>query len=1701
MKNSIKQFISMLLAVMLIIGMMVPASAANAGEIPLAVVYSSDNRGKTPVSAVEANDTFYAVVNFYGCPTTSALDSVCAFGICISYDQEKMTMPTKAIGRGSLNPTFAENVAFINYSTRDGLTELNGDDEPYLVGSGRLFALKVTAKEALTSEDLSKIKIIDSAIGKNGVKNETYLLNGHSDEFTIVKLPHFAASVDANTKFYTRSTALDVKAALTYTFINADGTPGTVDTDKVEVTLPEGGLQADVTNKVTVEYEGYTCVVDVTAELDVRTAIKVTKVPTKMSYISGETLNLTDLEVEAEYKSGYKHVLDSGVYGTIPSKTMPLTVKDHDKTMLKVKLGELEADVGTLTVSPADISTAVIGDITGQTYQGEAGCKPEPTVTFNNETLTKDVDYKLSYENNVDAGSNAKIKVTGMGEYTGSTEKTFTIGRATGSLILNVSPATITYGNTFSFTDGDGNSIGGARPTDIEIHYRKTGMSEDNTFNFTNPMAVGAGSYEFWAVRPEDSNNEKAESDKVSVTIEPRSIADEIITITIDSQTYTGSPLTPDVTAMHGSIPLVKDKDYTLGDYKFNLNATTESQLASVKVTGKDNYTGERTVTFTIKPQWLSVTASNFLQLKDGVESVTYTGLPITPKVDDSITVGTNNPIMLTKDVDYTVEYESNINAGTAKITIKSKTGSNYTFDKFTVDFTINPVKIKINSSQYDWVPYVDGDKIKGYDSDGGGQQSPYFDYDGKEHGIKLQFKDDARVNEIKLETLVKCTYTNAVNTNASGYTAYVTLKLNKDYETNYQLLGSSDTPVPDRTLTKTWSIHKATLQVTAPDLNIRCLELAGEKPVDYTYSLDWLGTGVKPNNLKITLKGLTCDGEPAYDNAGNTITFPQVTAKKAGTPTDSVELELGFTNYESIRVTIPVKYINKLSVSDKLSMADIEVVYGQSYAPVLKLKDEVVTDKTLYKITYTDKDGKPVTNPKNAGTYTIKATYEDDTEETVEGVTYPGHIGEKTATLTIKKRPLTADVKHAAITYGEAVDVNDCTVTFGNLVTGESLTKGTDFTVSTDYKTGDDVGDEYGFFITLDENSAVAKNYTVPTVTGTLTVNPKSLTAAMVEDVTAGLTYNGNEQTPTVTVKDGEKTLTSGTDYTLTYKNNTNAGTATVTVEGKGNYTGKVTKTFKINPATITEEMIAAIQAVTYTGKAQTPALTIKYNGMTLKEGTDYTVAYTSNTNAGSAAAAVIGKGNYTGKVEKPFTINKAAMVFDENQTVFRRSTVTGEQTESLQTIKGVQGETLSPALTLEAPGAQGILDSAAIDGTNVKFTITGSEGKANYKVKMTMPANGNYQDGEYTLKFEVADKNDVSGSITFPNGSSVYTGAPQTYEKATLNPNLAGTWTYTYTAVDGSGASLKGGLPLTVGTYRVAASFTNADNVGAANATFVITKATPPTPPEVKVDGEDKTLKDLEDSMRKDLGAIEGEFTWRDSDGKELDKNTKIEANKEYEWIFTPTGKDAKNYLPISGKTTPYVRDDLSWLPGVLGGGSTFNFRDVTRYDYFYNAVKWAAENGIASGTSRYTFSPDAVCTRAQTVTFLWRAAGSPMPSYRISPFTDVNYGDYYYNAVLWAVEQGITTGLTATTFGPDKTVTRGQVAMFLYRAASAVKPNITNSFTDVKSTAYNYDAILWAYDNRITTGTSTTTFSPDAFCTRAQIVTFLYRFYQGR
>ena len=177
---------------------------------------------------------------------------------------------------------------------------------------------------------------------------------------------------------------------------------------------------------------------------------------------------------------------------------------------------------------------------------------------------------------------------------------------------------------------------------------------------------------------------------------------------------------------------------------------------------------------------------------------------------------------------------------------------------------------------------------------------------------------------------------------------------------------------------------------------------------------------------------------------------------------------------------------------------------------------------------------------------------------------------------------------------------------------------------------------------------------------------------------------------------------------------------------------------------------------------------------------------------------------------------------------------------------------------------------------------------------------------------------------------------------------------------------------------------------------------------------------------------------------------------------------------------------------------GGATQNpFVDVKQGDYYYDAVQWAVGKKITSGTSATTFTPDGICTRAQTVTFLWRSQGSPKAAGAENPFTDVSKDAYYYDAVLWAVAQGITNGTSATTFSPDATVTRGQTAAFLWRVAKQPQVDQTaNPFADVTQNAYYYNAVLWAVAKEITNGTSSTTFSPDQGCTRAQIVTFLWR-----
>ena len=233
----------------------------------------------------------------------------------------------------------------------------------------------------------------------------------------------------------------------------------------------------------------------------------------------------------------------------------------------------------------------------------------------------------------------------------------------------------------------------------------------------------------------------------------------------------------------------------------------------------------------------------------------------------------------------------------------------------------------------------------------------------------------------------------------------------------------------------------------------------------------------------------------------------------------------------------------------------------------------------------------------------------------------------------------------------------------------------------------------------------------------------------------------------------------------------------------------------------------------------------------------------------------------------------------------------------------------------------------------------------------------------------------------------------------------------------------------------------------------------------------------------------------------------NVSVREGRDQTFTITPDKGYAVANVKIDGKSIgavkSYTFENVSRTHTIEvifmkanGNPQTGVFVDVATGSYYEDAVDWAVENGITKGTDDTHFSPDGICTRAQAVTFLWRTAGSPVSKTSTMPFTDVPVGSYYYDAVLWAVENGITKGTSDTTFSPNMTCSRAQIVTFLWRSEKSPAAGTANPFADVKSTAYYADAVLWAVKENITKGTTSTTFSPNADCTRAQIVTFLWR-----
>ena len=452
---------------------------------------------------------------------------------------------------------------------------------------------------------------------------------------------------------------------------------------------------------------------------------------------------------------------------------------------------------------------------------------------------------------------------------------------------------------------------------------------------------------------------------------------------------------------------------------------------------------------------------------------------------------------------------------------------------------------------------------------------------------------------------------------------------------------------------------------------------------------------------------------------------------------------------------------------------------------------------------------------------------------------------------------------------------------------------------------------------------------------------------------------------------------------------------TATVEAQYDGTTFAKVDVTIGTSAGGDFYSIDPVIADQTYTGSALEPAVKVTKNGNEITEG--FTVEYSNNTKVGTATAIVKVGDTVIGRAN--FKITKA-----------------------------------TPAISISA-------DPATMSGSGtVKLTVRGVPNEGSVKVTC---------DDDIT----VTKNKDGTFSATLPNQTKTYT------------------FTARYTGEKNGNYNNKDAKCTVAVTHHSSSS-------SSSNPTYSVT--TPSKSENGKVSLDKSTAKKGDTvtvTVTPDAGYQLDKLTVTDKNGNVL----KLTDKGDGKYSFTmPDGKvEVKAVFAKEVKTSP--------------------FGDVSTDAYYYKAVQWAQEKGITDGISSDLFGPKQPCTRSQIVTFLWRAAGSPEPKGTAAGMTDVVPGSYYAKAVAWAVENGITTGTAEGTFSPNATCTRAQAVTFLARAQNA-KATGKTAFSDVPADSYFADAVAWAQANGVTTGTSETTFSPDNDCTRAQIVTFLYRANQG-
>ena len=703
-----------------------------------------------------------------------------------------------------------------------------------------------------------------------------------------------------------------------------------------------------------------------------------------------------------------------------------------------------------------------------------------------------------------------------------------------------------------------------------------------------------------------------------------------------------------------------------------------------------------------------------------------------------------------------------------------------------------------------------------------------------------------------------------------------------------------------------------------------------------------------------------------------------------------------------------------------------------------------------------------------------------------------------------------------------------------------------------------------------------------------TITVAPKTLTAA-------DLTHSG----PITKVYDTNTNAPTG--LTVSVKSGSLVGTDTLAVTGTLKYnSANVNEANKITftPDAITtgNYALAASEVLTITGAKitqATPTYTVP-TGLTAKYGqtlADVNIAATTGwswMNTGTAVGTPATK-NFPAKftptdainyktvenIDVSVAVGKADAPMLTNITVSQKYTVTTEQSKNIGN-GGMPAD--AGALTYTAGSSSvttgtATVSSFTVDSTGmVKYTITGGADGAVINLPVTIGSD-NYADATINVVITLTAK-DNQAALTLTGGTTVVYG--QTLQLGTSGGS--GTGAVTYAVTNGTGEATidaTGKLtPVKVGTVKVKATKAEDANYNAitsAEVEITITRATPTGAPKyTAITTSGKTLADAGlTTVGSTLNPNAGTLVWVDNTtGTVLPGTTAVAANTTYKWLFTPT--DA-NYTTLTGfielyhkssgggggwyytyytiKATAGTNGSISpsgWTSVRDGRDQTFTitpdkgyavakvlvdgksvgavksytfknvtkdhtieavfmksngnpqtgvFVDVAEGSYYEEAIDWAVEKGITNGVSSNMFAPNDPCTRAQIVTFLWRAAGSPAPK-SMSSFTDVPADAFYAKAVAWAVENGITSGTGEGKFSPNSTCTRAQAVTFLYRASGSPAVSGKAEFSDVSTTAFYADAVTWAAKKGITTGIGGGLFGSDNDCTRGQIVTFLWR-----